>query len=299
MELTSIRRPARSAAPPSARPVARGKTAVPRAVTMIVLIGFAVYFVGPLWWLIVASSKPMGQQFAGNGLWFQGFHLIGNINSLLQAQGGLFVDWMGNSLLYAGVGAIGATLLAGMAGYALAKYRFRGREAVFAVILAAVLIPKMLLTMPLYLFFSDIHLINTRLAVLLPSFVSPFGVYLCRVFASQAVPDELIEAARIDGASEVTIFFRVVARMLGPALVTVFLFNVVDIWNNYLLPVMVINDARLQPVTVGLGGWFASNGKVPMSLVVIGALASLVPLLLVFAFLQRHWKAGLTAGALK
>lgn len=299
MGLTSVRRPAPVAAPPPARPASRGRAAVPRGATMIVLTGFAVYFLGPLWWLIVAASKPMGQQFAGNGLWFHGFHLIGNIDALLHAQGGLFVDWMGNSLLYAGAGALGATLLAGMAGYALAKYRFRGREAVFAVILAAVLIPKMLLTMPLYLFFSDIHLINTRLAVLLPSLVSPFGAYLCRVFASQAVPDELIEAARIDGAGEITIFVRVVARILGPALVTVFLFNVVDIWNNYLLPVMVINDARLQPVTVGLGGWFASNGKVPMPLVVIGAFASLIPLLLVFAFLQRYWRAGMTAGALK
>lgn len=270
-----------------------------RAATLIVLVAFAFYFLAPLWWLIVASTKAMGNQFSGSGLWFDGFHLFDNIGQLVRKDDGLFVRWMGNSLLYAVGGAFGATLLAAMAGYALSKYSFRGREALFTAVLAAVLIPKMLLTMPWYLLFSGVDLINNPLAVLLPSFVSPFGVYLCRVFAAGSVPDEVIEAARIDGAGEFTIFFRIGLRMMVPALVTVLLFNIVEIWNNFLLPAMVLNQTELQPVTVGLSGWFASNGKVPLSLVVIGAFVSLLPLLALFLFLQRYWKAGLTAGAVK
>ena len=270
-----------------------------RLVVTIVLGCFALYFLVPIWWLLVAASKPMGEQFSAPGFWFNGMHLGANVGELLTSRDGIFMRWVLNSIFYAGVGAIVGTLLASMAGYALAKYRFRGREVVFGVVLAAVLIPKILFTLPLYLMFSEVGLINNPLAVILPSIVSPFGVYLSRVFAAQSVPDEIIEAARIDGVGEVGIFFRIGLRMMTPALVTIFLFNFVEIWNNYLLPAMVINDSSLQPVTVGLVSWFASNGKVPMSLVVIGALVSIIPLLLLFLFLQRFWKAGLTAGALK
>lgn len=277
----------------------RETTLLSRLIVTIVLGCFAIYFLAPIWWLLVSASKPMGEQFAAPGFWFNGMHLGNNIAELLAARDGIFLRWIMNPVFYAGIGALVGTLLVSMAGYAMAKYRFRGREVVFSVVLAAVLIPKILFTLPLYLMFSELGLINNPLAVLLPSIVSPFGVYLSRVFAAQSVPDEVIEAARLDGVSEVGIFFRVGVRMMTPALVTIFLINFVEIWNNYLLPAMVINDSSLQPVTVGLVAWFASNGKVPMSLVVVGALVSVIPLLLLFLFLQRFWKAGLTAGAIK
>lgn len=277
----------------------RETTLASRLVVTVVLGCFAIYFLIPIWWLVVAASKPMGEQFSAPGFWFNGMHMGSNVTELLTSRDGIFMRWILNSIFYAGVGAVVGTLLASMAGYALAKYRFRGREVVFGVVLAAVLIPKILFTLPLYLMFSEVGLINNPLAVILPSIVSPFGVYLSRVFAAQSVPDEVIEAARLDGVGEVGIFFRIGIRMMLPALVTIFLFNFVEIWNNYLLPAMVINDSSLQPVTVGLVSWFASNGKVPMSLVVVGALVSIIPLLLLFLFLQRFWKAGLTAGALK
>ncbi|GAA1496957.1 carbohydrate ABC transporter permease [Paeniglutamicibacter kerguelensis] len=277
----------------------RETTLTSRLVVTIVLGCFAIYFLVPIWWLVVAASKPMGEQFSAPGFWFNGMHMGSNVAELLSSRDGIFMRWILNSIFYAGIGAIVGTLLASMAGYALAKYRFRGREVVFGVVLAAVLIPKILFTLPLYLMFSEVGLINNPLAVILPSIVSPFGVYLSRVFAAQSVPDEVIEAARLDGLGEVGIYFRIGLRMMTPALVTIFLFNFVEIWNNYLLPAMVINDSSLQPVTVGLVSWFASNGKVPMSLVVVGALVSIIPLLLLFLFLQRFWKAGLTAGAVK
>lgn len=277
----------------------RDTTPLSRTVVMVLLAVSTVYFLFPLWWLFVSATKPFGEQFSGNGLWFDGFGLFDNLARLTAQGDGIFWQWMLNSLLYCGVGAAIGTLLSAMGGYALAKYDFPGRGALFGVILAAVLVPKILFTLPLYLMFSGVHLINNPLAVLLPSIVSPFGVYLARVFAAQSVPDEVIEAGRIDGASEFRIFRAISTKMMLPALVTIFLFQFVEIWNNYLLPAMVLGDDRMQPVTVGLVGWNASHVAVPPPLVVIGSLVSVVPLIVAFLALQRFWRAGMTAGAVK
>lgn len=287
IRITAVLRPRRDTAPAS------------RAVVVLLLAVSTVYFLFPLWWLLVSATKPFGEQFSGGGLWFDGFGVLDNLARLTAQGDGIFWRWMLNSILYCGVGALVGTLLSSMAGYALAKYSFRGRGALFGLVLAAVLVPKILFTLPIYLMFSGIHLIDNPLAVLLPSIVSPFGVYLSRVFAAQSVPDEVIEAGRIDGAGEFRIFRSLSMRMMLPALVTIFLFQFVDIWNNYLLPAMVLSDNRLQPVTVGLVGWNASHVAVPPPLVVIGSLVSVVPLLIAFLALQRFWRAGLTAGAVK
>jgi multiple sugar transport system permease protein len=277
----------------------RDTTPLSRTVVLVLLSVSTVYFLFPLWWLLVSATKPFGEQFSGNGLWFDGFGLFDNLARLTAQGDGIFWQWMLNSLLYCGVGAAIGTLLSAMGGYALAKYDFPGRGALFGVILAAVLVPKILFTLPLYLMFSGVHLINNPLAVLLPSIVSPFGVYLARVFAAQSVPDEVIEAGRIDGASEFRIFRAISTKMMLPALVTIFLFQFVEIWNNYLLPAMVLGDDRMQPVTVGLVGWNASHVAVPPPLVVIGSLVSVIPLIVAFLALQRFWRAGMTAGAVK
>lgn len=266
---------------------------------LAILLISAVYFLLPLWWMIMAAVKPSGHQFEEPGLWFNGFDLWGNIQAVLSVGDGIFLRWMANSILYAVVSAVIGTLLSAMAGYALAKYNFRGRGVIFGVILAAVLIPKVMFTLPLFLMFNQVGLINNPLAVILPSVVSPFGVYLARVFAAQAVPDEVVEAARIDGASEARTFFGIAVPMMAPALVTIFLFQFVEVWNNYLLPLMVLNDTSLQPVTVGLVGWSGSNGQVPAGTVIVGAFLSVIPLAIAFLSLQRFWRAGLTAGAIK
>ncbi|NEA49493.1 carbohydrate ABC transporter permease [Streptomyces sp. SID10815] len=265
---------------------------------MLLLALSTLYFLLPLWWLLVAATKPFGAQFSGSGLWFDGFGLFDNLSRLSAQDGGIFWRWMLNSVLYCGVGALVGTALSALAGYTIAKYEFRGRGVLFGAVLAAVLVPKVLFTLPLYLMFSGVHLIDNPLAVLLPSVVSPFGVYLSRVFAAQ-VPDEVIEAGRLDGAGEFRIFRTLATRMMLPALVTIFLFQFVEIWNNYLLPAMVLGDDRLQPVTVGLVGWNASHVAVPPPLVVIGSLVSVAPLVIAFLALQRFWRAGMTAGAVK
>ncbi len=266
------------------------------------MVLFAGYFLAPVWWLVTTASKTRAELRSSPGLWFGGsFELPGNVADVLTHDGGLFVRWMVNSVLYAGVGGAVATLVAAMAGYALAKYVFPGREAVFNVILAGVLVPTTALALPLFLLFSEVDATDTRLAVLLPSCVSPFGVYLARIYAAASVPDELLEAARLDGASEMRTFFAISIRLMSPALVTVFLFQFVAIWNNFFLPLVMLQDNRLYPVTLGLHTWNSQISHAPelQLYVIVGALLSIVPLIVAFLCLQRFWRSGLGAGGVK
>ena len=131
--------------------------------------------------------------------------------------------------------------------------------------------------------------------------MSPFGVYLARVFAEASVPEELLEASRLDGAGEVRTFFGVSIRLMTPALVTIFLFQFVAIWNNFFLPLIMLRDEAVFPVTLGLYSWNTQVNQIPelRGYVLVGALLSIVPLILVFLLLQRFWRGGLGAGSVK
>jgi multiple sugar transport system permease protein len=286
-----------------ARPRAHAGPAVSRSGILATAFMFvcAVYFLLPAWWLVVSSTKGPSTLYSSQGFWFSQFHLASNLTGLFSYDGGIYWHWLVNTLLYAGVGALGATLLAAAAGYALAKYDFRGRQLVFSVILGGVLIPGTALALPLYLLMSKVDLTNTYWAVFLPSLVSPFGVYLARVYAAASIPDELIEAGRIDGASEGRIFRTVALRIMSPALVTMFLFQFVAIWNNFFLPLVMLSNTRLYPVTLGLYTWNNEYGQAPqlVSYVIIGSLISVIPLVIAFLSLQRFWRSGLAAGGVK
>lgn len=277
-----------------------GKSKVLTAVASLYL----VYTLVPLVWLVINATKSQAALFDSPGLWFGGtFALFANIAETFTYDNGIFLRWLGNTVLYVVAGAGGATLLATAAGYGLAKYRFSGRRAVFAVILGAIAIPGTALAVPTFLMFSAMGLTNTPWAVIIPSLVSPFGLYLIWVYAADAVPDELIESARIDGAGEIRIFFSVALRLLVPGIVTVALFAVVSTWNNYFLPLIMINEPRWYPLTVGLNQWSGQGrgaGAEPIyHLVITGSLLTIVPLVVAFLLLQRFWQSGLSAGSVK
>jgi multiple sugar transport system permease protein len=302
--MTAVQAPAdrRRSTSPAASPGRAVRTPLlPRASAMLVMAVFTVYFLLPIWWLLVASTKTRGDVLGTNPLWFADLHVVENVRDVLTYRDGLFGQWMANSLLYAGVGSLVATLLAAMCGYALAKYTFRGREAIVDVVLGGVLVPATALALPLFLLFSRVNLTDTYWAVLLPSVVSPFGVYLARIYAAASVPDELIEAARLDGAGEIRTFFGVSVRLMTPALVTVFLFQFVAIWNNFFLPLIMLRDERKFPVTFGLYQWNSQLNQIPElnTFVLVGSLLSIVPLVVAFLALQRFWRGGLGAGSVK
>jgi multiple sugar transport system permease protein len=258
-------------------------------------------FTLPLWYLLVASSKSRGDLTTTPGLWFSHFQLGTNVSDTVNRDGGIFWRWLLNSVLYAGVGAAIGTVIAAMAGYALAKYEFRGREATFNTILAGVLVPATALALPLFLIFAAVGLTNTYWSVLLPSLVSPFGVYLSRIYASASVPDALIEAARLDGVGEFRIFLMMATALMKPALVTIFLFQFVVIWNNFFLPLIMLVDRKLFPMTLGLYSWNSQTQQDPTlaTAVLTGALLSVVPIIAAFLMLQRYWRGGLGAGGVK
>lgn len=263
------------------------------------------YFVFPLLWLILSSTKNNTDLFTSFGLALgANFSLGENLVAVFTTQDGIFLRWLANTALYAGASAFGASLLATMAGYAFAKYDFPGGKALFSITLGAIMIPLTALAIPTYLLFSTAGITNSPWAVILPSLVSPFGVYLMRVYAADAIPDTLIEAARVDGAGEFRIFCQVGLRLLGPGIVTVFLFSLVSTWNNYFLPLIMLNSSELFPITVGLAQQQAASAagggaQMLFSTVITGSLVSVIPLIVSFLFLQRYWQTGLATGGVK
>ncbi|MBD7949255.1 carbohydrate ABC transporter permease [Oerskovia rustica] len=269
------------------------------AATAILLVG-ALYCLLPVLWVVVASTKS-GSELFSTFTFAPSTHLLDNVSDLNAYRGGLFWRWMANTALYAGVGAMLSVVVSAMAGYALAKYRFRGKTAVFNMLLAGVLVPGVVLAIPQYLLMAQVGLTNTYWAVLLPSIISPYGIYLARIYAGASIPDEIVEAARTDGASELRTFAQVAMPMMAPGLVTVFLFQFVAIWNNFMLPYIMLGDDKLFPLTVGLSGLLNQGASQPAlyTLVITGALLSIVPLVALFLLLQRYWQVDLAAGAVK
>jgi beta-galactosidase len=267
---------------------------------------FLLYAIFPLVWLVISSTKTTSDLFATYGLWFgHEFALFSNIRQTLTHGNGQYLRWLANTLVYSVVSAVGAACLATFAGYGFAKYTFRGRGALLGIVLGTIMVPVTALAIPTYLLFSKVSLVNTPWAVILPSLVSPFGFFLMWVYTRDAVSDSILDAARIDGAGELTIFFKVSVRSLAPGFVTVLLFTLVATWNNYFLPLIMLNDSRYYPITVGLSSWASqavggtgANAGL-LALVVTGSLLSVIPLIVVFILLQRYWQSGLSTGAVK
>ena len=266
---------------------------------------FLIYTFVPLFYLVVASTKSNLDLFSTFGLWFASdFNLGNNLRDVFTFTNGVFGRWLLNTFLYATASALGAAFVATAAGYAFAKFHFRGRNTLFAAILGAIMIPQTALVVPIYLLLARAGLIDNPLGVILPTMVSPIGVYLMRVYIEQGVDDALLDAARIDGAGEFRIFRSIVFRLVTPAFVTVLLLSFVAAWNNYFLPLIVLSTPEYYPLTVGLSSWYqlasaGGGGQALFSIVLAGALVSIVPVIVVFLMLQRYWQGGLALGAVK
>ncbi|WUS98726.1 carbohydrate ABC transporter permease [Streptomyces sp. NBC_00708] len=272
------------------------KAAVNGALLLAVL-----YMLFPLIWLVTAATKDTGSLLSGDTFSFEGFDLSKNLSDIASYGDGVYFRWYGNSLLYAGAGAVVCSLICVAAGYAFDKYEFRGKEKLFGLVLLGVLVPTTALALPMYLLASKIGIVNTYWSVLIPVLVNPFGVYLARVFSAGYIPAEALEAARIDGAGELRTFFSIGLPMMMPGFVTVFLFQFTAIWNNFFLPLVMLSDRKLFPLSLGLYSWNTNTHSEPgfYPLVVTGSLLAVIPLIVAFVSLQRHWKAGLTAGSVK
>jgi multiple sugar transport system permease protein len=274
------------------------------AATNLILVVAVAYTVLPLVWLLMASTKDLRDLFSTNGFAPGArFSLWQNLEYLFTADNGIYVRWLVNSLLYAGIGAILAALLSVMAGYAFDKFAFPAKEKFFGFVLLGVMIPSTAIALPTYLLASKVGLVNTFWGVFLPGLVFPFGVYLARIFSTAYVPDEVIEAARMDGAGEARIFRSIALPMMSPGFVTIVLFQFTAIWNSFFMPLVMLSDAKLYPVNLGLYVWNStalSQGHPDDYLLAItGSMVAVLPLAVLFLALQRFWRSGLTSGAVK
>ncbi|MGN6189932.1 MAG: carbohydrate ABC transporter permease [Conexibacter sp.] len=272
-----------------------------RLLVHVFMIVVLAYFLLPLVWVTLSATKDSRDLFGTFGLWFgHSFDLVHNLDDLFTKDDGVYGQWLLNTVWYSGVSAIGAAIVSAMGGYALAKYRFRGRRLVMALTIGSIMIPPQTLVLPTFLLFAKANLTGTALSVILPMTVSPVGIFLMKVYAESAVPDELIDAARVDGTGDVRIFWTIAFRLLMPGIVTVFLLTFVANWNNFFLPLVMLSDDRAYPVTVGLTIWnaLATHGQdMSYTTVIAGSLLAIVPVLLVFVTMQRYWESGLALGS--
>lgn len=298
MSTTTVPRPVptRRLAAERPRPAGRRWAVLP---TVVLFLG-ALYCLVPVVWVLVASTKSSSELFS-TFTFLPGTGLVENLQDLFAYGDGQYLQWVLNSILFAGVGALACTLVSTMAGYALAKYDFPGRQVAFYAILGGVLLPGITLAIPQYLLMSKLGLAGTYWSVLLPCLISPFGIFLARVYAASAVPTETMEAARIDGANDARVFVSVALPMMVPGMVTVFLLQFVGIWNNFLLPFIMLSDERMYPLTVGLYTLLSKGSGTPSlySLAIIGSAVAIIPLVAMMLVLQRYWRLDLISGGLK
>ena len=284
-----------------------------RVTAFLVAAFFAVFFVIPVVWLLVAPTKDVAQLNGFHGeqpISFGSFgQLQANWNALVAFQDGRIWTWLGNSVFYAGAALVLTLIVSIPAGYALAKTDFRFRRAILIATLMVMLIPNTALVLPIFLEMSAVHLVGTPWAVILPFAFFPFGVYLAYLYFSTSVSRTLLDAARIDGAGEFMVFWRIALPLALPVVALVGFFNFVSNWNNYFLPFVMFPGSKTMPIQVGLVELLANvqqfNPTTAASIVItlpqlaLATLIAVAPVLIVFLFSQRFLARGLTAGATK
>jgi multiple sugar transport system permease protein len=260
-----------------------------------VLVAAALITLFPLVWMLSVSFMPDGMSSVFPPPLLPEHPTLANYRELFaqQRMGRYFL----NSLLVATVATVFSLLFNGMAGYAFAKIRFAGREHLTRLLLAGLLIPAQVTMIPLFGLMKALGLVNSYAAVIVPATASIFGIFLVRQYAL-SIPDELIDAARVDGASEARIFRSIVAPLLTPILVTLGVFTFLTTWNDFMWPLIVLSDRELQTLPVALAG-MAREYVQDSELMMAGSVVTILPVLLLFLALQRHYIQGILMGSVK
>ena len=253
----------------------------------------------PLLWMALSAFKTKKDLTASPPVWLPSQWTLSNFSQLLDQLD--MPRYFMNSLIVAVLVTVSNLLFCSMVGYALAKLDFTGRSRVFGIVLIALMVPGNLLILPLYVLMNRLGLIDTYAGLVLPFAAGAFGVFLMRQFM-QSVPDELLEAARIDGAGEWYIFFRIVLPLVRPALATLAIFTFLGSWNNFVWPLIATNDPGKYTLPVALAT-FANDPNRTIAggngMLMAGSLLVVLPVLVVFIALQRHFTQGIATAGLK
>jgi multiple sugar transport system permease protein len=261
----------------------------------LALAALAALTLFPLAWMVCASLMAPGEASTFPPPLFPAAPTLGNYRMLFAEHG--LVRQAANSLIVSSLATVLSLAFNLSAGYAFAKLHFHGRDRIFRVLLGALVIPAQITMMPLFLMLKRMGLVNTLPGVLVPWLASVFGIYLVREYA-RSVPDELLDAARIDGAGEGRIFFQVVLPILKPAIATLAVLAFMGSWNDFMWPLIVLTDRQMQTLPVALATLSLEHVQ-DVELMMAGAVVTVLPVLALFLALQRYYLQGLMAGSVK
>ncbi|MDE1854001.1 MAG: carbohydrate ABC transporter permease [Thaumarchaeota archaeon] len=268
-------------------------------ITVVLMAALAIYFLLPVWWVFIASTKLYGVAFSGNPLWFNGPTLFNFEYAFTQSS---LLLWLANSLIESGAAGVIGAFVAAMAGFALGKYSFRGRHLLTLVIAIGLMIPSTAIAFPTFVLEQQLGLANTYQGVVFPSAVSAFGAYFMTIYAQETIPKDVLDAARLDGASEWKVFTSVALRYFRPALVTIFIIIFAGTWNNYLLPLFVLRDASLYMLPQGLASVLINGSTFPnlqYAIQLSGSAVTIALMIGLFLALEKYIEAGLGLGAVR
>ena len=252
--------------------------------------------VGPFLWMALASFKPEAEIRRVPPTWLPDTWTLENFRQLFTRLD--FPQYFANSVLVAVLITAGNLMFCSLLGYALAKLNFPGKRALFLVVLGMLMVPGMVLFVPQFVLVSNLGLANSYAGLVLPFLAGPFGVFLMRQFLS-TIPDDLIEAARVDGAGEWRIFFRIVLPLCRPALATLGILTFLSSWNNFLWPLVVATTEDKYTLPVALALYSVGQNRTDFGLLLAGAVVVVLPVLIVFLILQRHFMRGIATTGLK
>ncbi|MEU1541925.1 carbohydrate ABC transporter permease [Actinacidiphila glaucinigra] len=280
---------------PRLRPARAGRQHQGGRLAYAVLILAAVISAFPFYWTIVAATRSNAELAASPPALLPGGNLAHNFRQVLeQADIGKALL---NSLVVSGSVTVGTILCSTLAGFAFAKLRFRGRNALLALTIGTMMIPPQLGVIPLFMLIAELHWVNQLQSVILPGLVSAFGVFFMRQYLAQSLPDELIEAGRVDGASTARIFWSIVVPVARPGMAVLAMLTFMASWNDFFWPIIALTsqEPTVQVALRQLGGGYVHDQSVIMA----GTLLGTVPVLVVFGLLGRQIVGGIMQGAVK
>jgi cellobiose transport system permease protein len=278
------------------RPGGRVNRAGP--LTVVGLVAAAVMSFFPLYWMLVVASRTSAAAFQWPPAFIPGGNLGENVERVLANENAAIVKGILNSFIVAGTITVSTVLFGAMAGFAFAKLRFRGRDALLLSVLLTMMVPIQLGVVPLYIMMVELGWLNDVKAVIAPFLISGFGIFLMRQYTIQAVPDELIDAGRVDGCSTWRIFWNIVLPALRPAAAVLGLLTFMQQWNEFFWPFIVLADPSNPTVQISLKSLNSAYHQ-DMSQIFAGMLIATAPLILVFVLFFRHIISGIMEGALK
>jgi multiple sugar transport system permease protein len=289
----------RGAADPARRPrrdALRSRDYLARVVLHTLLGAGLVVMVGPFVWMALSSFKSETEIRANPPTWLPGNPTFDNYGVLVNRLD--FPTYFANSAVVAVVTTVGNLLFCSAAGYALAKLRFPGKQVLFLVVVGTIMVPSIVTMVPLFVLSSNLGLVNSLAGLILPFLAQAFGVFLMRQFI-QSIPDDLLEAARIDGASEPRIYWQIVLPLCKPALATLGILTFLASWNNFLWPLVAATTEDKYTLPVALALYAIGKNQTRYDLLLAGSVLIVVPVLLVFVLLQRHFVRGIATTGLK